>query len=385
MSKKKKYIILIICAITLFVAILILRSALMKKEQQNKEYNNLDDFTTPKEVIEYMGGKYIKEVESPEENFYLDIYANLKVDTYTDKTSNEDYYRTTVRIMANTLKFKNFRIIDDEKKNLIVVLCDEGNESISRTYINGDDSYFATQDSKIKLDEMQEIAITEFYIEAVELNNLINNNWNKTAINTTNANEFNDYLYLESGIAVRNVYRKVFNILFESNYSNSVLNGIKTDTSLEEVVKALGKPSFGSIEEGLIGYKGTKIYAFFTGREISIYRVENYETDRLIEILKEFQDKADVKKFVSAVTDMWPDYDIYNYDEKYVNLIYALKGIKIQFNISSSHGLIVGNNYAGNIEELKNLKEELEIKEIYFDNTDFVYEAELERINSARG
>lgn len=385
MSKKKKYIILIICAITLFVAILILRSALMKKEQQNKEYNNLDDFTTPKEVIEYMGGKYIKEVESPEENFYLDIYANLKVDTYTDKTSNEDYYRTTVRIMANTLKFKNFRIIDDEKKNLIVVLCDEGNESISRTYINGDDSYFATQDSKIKLDEMQEIAITEFNIEAVELNNLINNNWNKTAINTTNANEFNDYLYLESGVAVRNVYRKVFNILFESNYSNSVLNGIKTDTSLEEVTKTLGEPSFGSIEEGLIGYKGTKIYAFFTGREISIYRVENYETDRLIEILKEFQDKADVKKFVSAVTDMWPDYDIYNYDEKYVNLIYALKGIKIQFNISSSHGLIVGNNYAGNIEELKNLKQELEIKEIYFDNTDFVYEAELERINSARG
>lgn len=385
MSKKKKYIILIICAITLFVAILILRSALMKKEQQNKEYNNLDDFTTPKEVIEYMGGKYIKEVESPEENFYLDIYANLKVDTYTDKTSNEEYYRTTVRIMANTLKFKNFRIIDDEKKNLIVVLCDEGNESISRTYINGDDSYFATQDSKIKLDEMQEIAITEFYIEAVELNNLINNNWNKTAINTTNANEFNDYLYLESGVAVRNVYRKVFNILFESNYSNSVLNGIKTDTSLEEVTKTLGEPSFGSIEEGLIGYKGTKIYAFFTGREISIYRVENYETDRLIEILKEFQDKADVKKFVSAVTDMWPDYDIYNYDEKYVNLIYALKGIKIQFNISSSHGLIVGNNYAGNIEELKNLKQELEIKEIYFDNTDFVYEAELERINSARG
>ena len=75
----------------------------MNEEQEKKEFNSLDDFTTPKEVIEYMEGKYIKETESIEENFYLDIYATLKVNLYTGETSNEEYYRTMVRLMANTL------------------------------------------------------------------------------------------------------------------------------------------------------------------------------------------------------------------------------------------------------------------------------------------
>ncbi len=379
----KKRIIILVSAIVVFVAILILRNILISK--RTKEFNSLDDFTTPKDVIEYMEGIYIKETESIEEDFYLDIYATLKVDLYTGETRNEEYYRTTVRIMANTLKYKNFRIIDDEKKNLISVICDEENSKISRTYINGDDSYFATRDSEIKSEKMQNVAITEFEIEATELNNLINKNWNKTAINTTNANEFNDYLYLDNGIAVRNVYKKVFNILFRSNYSSNVLNGIKSNTSLEDVVKILGKPTFGSIEENLIGYKGTDVYAFFTGREISIYRVEDYETDELIEILKKFQDDGDVKKFVSSITDMWPDYEEYAYGEEFVNLIYSLRGIKIQFNITPSHGLIIGSNYAGNKEELKELKEKLGIKEIYFENLDFVYEKELARVNNAKG
>ncbi len=385
MTKKKKNIILLICAIIIFVAILILRNILIEKEQQNKTYNSLDDFTTPKEVIEYMEGKYIKELESTEENFYLDIYANLKVNTYTDNVSNEDYYRQLVRIMANTLEFKSFRIIDDDKKNLITVVCDEENSKISRTYINGDDSYFATQNSKLEFTEMQITPITEMNIESTELNNLINKNWDKTAINTTNTNEFSDYLYLDNGISVKNIYKKVFNIVFKSNYTNNVLNGIKPNTKLEDVIKILGKPSFGNIEEGLIGYKGEKIYAFFTGKEISIYRVETYDTDQLVEILKKFQDDRDVKKFVSAITDMWPDYNEYVYGEKFVNLIYVLKGLKIQFNITSTHGLIIGNNYYGNREELQELKEELGIKEIYFDNTDFVYENELSRVNDAKG
>lgn len=385
MTKKKKRIILLVSAIVLFVAILILRNVLIDKKQQQKEFNSLDDFTTPKEVIEYMEGKYIKETESIEEDFYLDIYANLKVNTYTNETSNEEYYRTTVRIMANTLKFKNFRIIDDEKKILIAVICDEESSKISRTYINGDDSYFATQDSKIELEKFQDTPITEFNIQSAELDNLINRNWNKTAINTENANEYSDYFYLDNGIAVRNVYKKVFNVLFKTNYSNNVLNGIKPNTSLEDVIKILGEPTFGTIGENVIGYKGTNIYAFFTGREISIYRVENYETEEFIEILKEFGEKRDVKKFVSAITDMWPDYEEYVYGESHVNLIYSLKGIKIQFNITSSHGVIIGSNYAGSREELKQLKEELGIKEIYFDNTDFVYEKELARVNNARG
>ena len=385
MDKKKKNIILLICVIVLFVAILILRNALTNNENKNKEYNTLNDFTTPKEVIEYMGGKYIKEKKSTDENFYLDIYADLKVNTYTNEVSNEEHYRQLVRIMANTLAFKNFRIIDEFKNILISVICNEEDSSISRTYINGDDNYFANQDSKINLEKMQDVKITKFKIEAPELIQLINNNWDKNIINTNGAEELDNYLYLDNGISIRNVYKQVFNIIFKNNYKNNILNEINTSTSMEEVIEILGEPTFGSIEGGLIGYKGNQIYAFFTGYEVSIYRVENDEENNLINILRNFNDSGDVKKFVSAITDMWKDYDLYEYDSNFVDLIYSLKGVKIQFNITSSHGLIVGNNYIGNLDELVNLKEELGIQEIYFDNTDFVYEAEISRRNNVKG
>lgn len=385
MTKKRKYTIILIIVTVLFVTILILRNSLMNKQNQNKEYNSLDDFTTPKEVIEYMGGKYISEKKSSDENFYLDIYANFNVDLYTGEKSNEEQYRKMVRIMAYTLKFENFRIADEEKQILIAVICDKESSSISRTYINGDDNYFANQDSKIELSKINKNKITEFNIEAPELIQLINKDWDKNAINLTVQEDFNDYLYFNNGIAIRNVYKKVFNILFREDYLGDVLNGINTKTSLEDVVKILGEPTFGTTEDGLIGYKGNDIYAFFSYETISIYRVENCKTDRLLNILKNFKEQRDVKKFVSSITDMWSDYDTYSYDTQFVNLRYSLKGVKVQFNITSSHGLIVGSNYVGDIEELKKLKEEIGLEEIYFQNIDYVYEAEQNRLDSAKG
>ena len=385
MTKKRKYTIILIIVTVLFVTILILRNSLMNKQNQNKEYNSLDDFTTPKEVIEYMGGKYISEKKSSDENFYLDIYENFNVDLYTGEKSNEEQYRKMVRIMAYTLKFENFRIADEEKQILIAVICDKESSSISRTYINGDDNYFANQDSKIELSKINKNKITEFNIEAPELIQLINKDWDKNAINLTVQEDFNDYLYFNNGIAIRNVYKKVFNILFREDYLGDVLNGINTKTSLEDVVKILGEPTFGTTEDGLIGYKGNDIYAFFSYETISIYRVENCKTDRLLNILKNFKEQRDVKKFVSSITDMWSDYDTYSYDTQFVNLKYSLKGVKVQFNITSSHGLIVGSNYVGDIEELKKLKEEIGLEEIYFQNIDYVYEAEQNRLDSAKG
>lgn len=387
MKKKTKKIILLIIAIIVFVAIIVIRNLLIANKAKNKQYNSLDDFQNPKEVIEYMGGQYIKENESTDENFKLDIYAKFKVDLYTGEISNEEHYREMIRIMAYTLKFDNFRIADEEKQILIAVICNKENSSIERTYINGYDNYFAKENSKIDFNKMGNVELTEFNIQSPELIQLINENWNKGLINTSNIqDEFDNYIYLNNGIAIRNVYKNVFNIVFKNGYKEDVLNGINTSTSLKDVIKKLGEPTFGSIEEGLIGYKGHEIYAFFSLGEISIYRVEKYEnTEELINILKRFKDDRNVKKFVSAITDMWKDYDLYRYDTKYVNLIYSLKGIKIQFNVTDSHGLIVGNNYVGNRKDLVKLQEELGLKEIYFENTDFVYETEQTRKNDVRG
>lgn len=382
MNKKKTRKTLLIIAVVLFVILLLLRNFIIK---ENKQYNSLEDLETPEDVIIYMGGKYIKEKESADENFKLDIYANLKVDLYTGDTSNEPYYEELIGTMAYVLEFDNFRIIDEEKENLIAVVCNKEIDMVSDFYINGYYNYYEREESIRELNKMNETEITELNIESPELISLVKNNWNKSSLGIDYEKEFNNYLYSNNGIAVRNVYKKVYNIVFRNNYSGNVLNGINTQMSIEEVIEILGQPTFGNLEDGLIGYKGTEIYAFFYYNQISIYRVENYETDDFINAIKEFKEREDIKKYISSITDMWPDYDLYSYDTGYVNLSYVLKGIKIQFNITNKHGVIIGNNYNGNISELTKLKEEFGIEEIYFENEDFVYEAEKTRVNSVKG
>lgn len=377
MNKNKKMLLLIIIAIFVIVAILIVRNYIINK---NKQFNTLDDFETSKEVIEYMEGKYIKQKESDDENFKFDIYATLKLDLYTEDEDNEEYYKQLAGMMAYTLKFENFRIIDEEKQNIVAVVCNKELQEISKIYINGYNNYFEREESKKQLEQMNTPIITNFNVESPELIQLINKDWIKTALNLKLEEGDNGYSYTNNGIEVKNVYQKVFNIVFNQNYTNNVVNGINTKMTLDEIIEILGTPTFGSTKERLIGYRNEKVYVFFTGRDISVYRVEEYETDELINIIKEYKNEEDIIKYISKITSMWPDYDEYNYDTNYINLTYCLKGIKIQYNITNKHGLIIGNNYKGSMKELENLKEELNFEEIYFENQDFVYETETHRV-----
>lgn len=384
MTKRKNKILLII-AIVLFIVILILRNFLIEQALKNKQYNSLDDFETPKEVIQYIGGKYIKEKKSTDENFSLDIYATLAKNLYDGENSNKDYYYELIQTMGYTLKFDNFRIIDDEKKLLISVLCDKSKPIITNIYINGESNYFESQDSKYELEKFDETPITDFNIQAPELQSLIDKNWNKNTIDLTNAKSIDENYVSLDDIHIRTVHRNVFNIVFNYKYSGNVLNNINVQNSLDEVIEILGEPTFGSKDSRIIGYKGKNIYVFFSYSQISVYRVEDYDTTELIDILKQYNEDKDLKKYVSAITDMWQDYNLYKYDTNYINLQYALKGLKIQYNINSENGLIIYSNYVGDTSDLVELKEEYGLKEIYFKNENSVYEEEIRRLNDAKG
>ena len=99
----------------------------------------------------------------------------------------------------------------------------------------------------------------------------------------------------------------------------------------------------------------------------------------LVTLLNLFEESEDIKSFVSSLTDVWPDYDLYDYDENYVNLKYTLKGIKIQFNVTEDNGVIVHYNYPGYLRESKKLidikNENIELPNwIYLNSIDSVYE-----------
>ena len=399
MKKKKKIIkIVLIVSIVLFLIILIIANKVAEKKKiedekenyyANKIYNSIEDFKTVEEVIIYKKAKYIKEEESNVEGYDVDIYTNLKYPLYTDTENNSLFYKDMIKKIAYVLQYKNFRVIDEEKNIVIAAICDASKKSIVKLYVNGEENYWENRELATNLNRINtQEASRNIVIQSEELKNLIANQWkrNKLKIEITK-NKIGDYeIFEEQGLQIRTIYKKVFNIIFTSDYNKEVVNNIKTGTDLKEIIRILGTPTFGEENLGLIGYKGEKIYVFFTESKISVYRVEDqYEKlDEFIILIEKFEREKNVKEFVNGITDIWPDYDQYDWDKNYVHLQYTLKGIKIEFNISSNQGITYSSNFTGKIREnltvqdIQNNIEKLP-KYTFFDSEDSVYKLELER------
>lgn len=399
MEKKKKIIkIVLIVSIVLFLIILIIANKVAEKKEiedekenyyANKIYNSIEDFKTVEEVIIYKKAKYIKEEESNVEGYDVDIYTNLKYPLYTDTENNSLFYKDMIKKIAYVLQYKNFRVIDEEKNIVIAAICDASKKSIVKLYVNGEENYWENRELATNLNRINtQEASRNIVIQSEELKNLIANQWkrNKLKIEITK-NKIGDYeIFEEQGLQIRTIYKKVFNIIFTSDYNKEVVNNIKTGTDLKEIIRILGTPTFGEENLGLIGYKGEKIYVFFTESKISVYRVEDqYEKlDEFIILIEKFEREKNVKEFVNGITDIWPDYDQYDWDKNYVHLQYTLKGIKIEFNISSNQGITYSSNFTGKIREnltvqdIQNNIEKLP-KYTFFDSEDSVYKLELER------
>ena len=381
MKKIKRAIIIFVVIIIILVTFGLIRQRIIKKQEDTRPLNSLADLKNPKDVMRYCGGEYLGEKESTDDKYKLDIYVKFNVDLYTGEKSNEEYYRKVARTMAYVLKFESFRLADEDKKILIAVECNSEDKKIETTYINGYINYFARQNSEIQYENMSNTKITELNIQAPELIRLINNNWRKNTLNLGEGQEYNNRIIYSNGIYIKNTYKTVFNIVFSDNYTENVVNNINTQMSLNDIIAILGNPAFDDRENsGVIGYKGNDIYVFFERGQISVYPIQEYDTTSFVDLVKEFASTTDVKKFCSSLTSLWPDYDSYNYGEQLVDLAYSLKGIKVQFNVTDKHGIIVYNNYCGSIEELKKIQEDTGLEELYFVDENSVYLAEIDNV-----
>lgn len=330
---------------------------------------------------------------SKDSNYQLDIYLTAKENLYTKEKSNEEFYNKLIQKLADTVNYQSFRIIDQKNNNQIDVICSYTNKEIYRIYINGEYNYYSKETSKKVLREYQKTKETNLNIQSNEINTLIEQDWLQETLNLpTSDAEYEKYnIYADLGLEIRAIQNKVYNIIFNLQYKSNVVNNIKPGDSLNKIIQILGTPTFGNLEDKLIGYKGKEIYVFFTTDEISVYRVEkeNQGTE-FQELIEEYQKKRIEKDFVTKLTDLWNDYNVYNYDAYTVDLSYALKGIKIQYGVTKDHGIIVYQNYTGKIlnnrtiEQLKN-ENEIQIPEfIHFSKEDLVYEVEKERVGQLR-
>ena len=349
--KNKKKIIIIISLIILFFVIGIIASQIKKK---NKSYNSLDDFDDIKELVEYYGCDYKKMKNSEEKDFSKDIYLTFKEDTIDNDGKTARFtYETLIKLISQKLEYINYRIIDESRNLTVRVMFDENKNGYYT--INNLNNYFDNLESLYNINNKKEEKINKVDIVSTELQNIINNDWIKKKINLGNktATCENYDIYWNNGYKIRTINNKIYNIIFTKNYSSEILKGIKVGMTNEEIKNVLGNPTYeNNTEIEIIGYKLEKMYAFFSNGEISIYRPDEYNEEDNKKfaslVTKLFEDK-DYNTFLSALTELYPDYSTYTKEENYINIKYPLKGFEISFGKNIDSGITIYNNFNGNI------------------------------------
>lgn len=384
-------IMIFIIMITIFIFIII---------RNNKKYTSIEDFDTIKEVVEYMGSEYIDDYRT-NSSYKRKVELKFKYLPYNeDKTSNENYYNQMIGFIAEVIGYSNFILHDAENEIEVRVQCDPNNRSVVNVNINNIDNYFSVNDNTNAISSYTKVNNIDTIINSVELIKLINNNWgySEELFGTKDSYYSNYDIFFDEGIETRVIkneiltdesetdINKVFNIVFTKKYNKSVINNLYTNSGLAEVINILGEPQFGSKDNGLIGYKSDKMYIFFTGSQISIYRLDSPDKTTFAKIVTKFIEEKNSKDLISDLVNIWPDYDnsTNNMDEDSRSLTYTLYGIKVQFNITNEHGIILYNDFSGNVtedvtfEEILNKTKEIP-KYVYVKNTSLVYENEIMR------
>lgn len=364
-KKHKKIIIILVSILLLFLITIILIKIDQKKKYEKfmeeetarvKQYTALTDFQSIQEVALYLDCKLEKQEKSQKENVDYDIYMTLPIDVADGHAKHKTFLEKLIQYSAYALKYKNFIIIDKSKNINIAVVCNEKEQEIETYYINNVENYFTTKQNEENIDSFKTTSEIELNVTSNELQQIISLDWRSSNLQVGTAEStFKGYdIYFDEGYQIKKVAGKVFNIVFTDKYQNNVVNNLNVNSTIEEIKNSLGKPQFES--GNLIGYKSKDFYVFFYNNQISIYRVDYYDTEKFAEIIDKYKESTDTKSFVDEVKSNWTDYDISDYGTNYIKIQYTLKGITIKYDSTEKQGIVVYNNYNGKLLRKSNFR-----------------------------
>lgn len=373
--------------ITISIILVVIVCVVMVVKNLNKKYNTIEDFSSVKEVLEYLGCTYIRTEKAKDEEYNKNIHVKFNKDLYENEQSNERFFSNLVQMVAKVSNYESTILTDSERNITIKIKCDEENTIFQTYYINDVEDYFAKQDSNNSISGFEEEDNTKILINSTVLKEAINKKWTYNDINFgSKESEFENYdIYFEEGIKVRCVSSKVFNIIFNSSYKDAVVNNIKVGTKLDDVEKVLGTPTYKDESNNVIGYKTTGIYVFFTEEEISVYRVDNtYNIQFYEEIEKFVNGENDFQTYVNNLTTMWTDYDEYANTDDYFMITYTLKGVSIQVTSENKDGIHLYSNYLG-LQKDEDIQKLVDSGKVHVDTkTNLIFESELKRLSAEK-
>lgn len=377
---KKKSIIVISIIIIFLLAITIS----IKSIKQEKTKNTL------KKIAEYYECEFVKEKNANEKGYSKKlfwIYDVPPVDA-DDGIQYKEQYETVLKAIAAQIK-DNFILIDNKHSIEIRVKYNPENNKVSYL-INNDNNFFQNEANKQIAKLQKEKPTTTINIISTELQHTIENEWSRKKTEKDYGNKIkyeNSYDVYSSGIKVKTVNSKIYNLIFLKEHQGNVFENITTGMDNASIRNILGQPTYENTEANLlIGYKTKDFYVFFSNGQISIYPVENFDENKnnqFAEIVSEYINNTNIyKETLQKVTQLYPDYSEYIQNEDSIDLKYPLKGFEIKMGKGERTGIYIYENYKGKISP-NITKEDLESKtlnNIYLVDSNFIFEEELNRI-----
>ena len=377
---KKKSIIVISIIIIFLLAITIS----IKSIKQEKTKNTL------KKIAEYYECEFVKEKNANEKGYSKKIFWIYDVPPVDadDGIQYKEQYETVLKAIAAQIK-DNFILIDNKHSIEIRVKYNPENNKISYL-INNDNNFFQNEANKQIAKLQKEKPTTTINIISTELQHTIENEWSRKKTEKDYGNKIkyeNGYDVYSSGIKVKTINSKIYNLIFLKEHQGNVFENITTGMDNESIRNILGQPTYENTEANLlIGYKTKDFYVFFSNGQISIYPVENFDENKnnqFAEIVSEYINNTNIyKETLQKVTQLYPDYSEYIQNEDSIDLKYPLKGFEIKMGKGEKTGIYIYENYKGKISP-NITKEDLESKtlnNIYLVDSNFIFEEELNRI-----
>ena len=377
---KKKSIIVISIIIIFLLAITIS----IKSIKQEKTKNTL------KKIAEYYECEFVKEKNANEKGYSKKIFWIYDVPPVDadDGIQYKEQYETVLKAIAAQIK-ENFILIDNKHSIEIRVKYNPENNKISYL-INNDNNFFQNEANKQIAKLQKEKPTTTINIISTELQHTIENEWSRKKTEKDYGNKIkyeNSYDVYSSGIKVKTINSKIYNLIFLKEHQGNVFENITTGMDNASIRNILGQPTYENTEANLlIGYKTKDFYVFFSNGQISIYPVENFDENKnnqFAEIVSEYINNTNIyKETLQKVTQLYPDYSEYIQNEDSIDLKYPLKGFEIKMGKGERTGIYIYENYKGKISP-NITKEDLESKtlnNIYLVDSNFIFEEELNRI-----
>lgn len=343
MNNRTFFKIIILFLIILFFILLCFSIIMVNKlKNDNRQIATINDERpqTVKEVIENSESEYIKEEDNK-------IYVKFAKKLYDSTTkSNESYFNNLISEIEMFFSKKEFYLIDDEQKINIYVKYEDNNY---KTIINGIEDYFnkGTKFQEIKYPEFQLIYTPNEYLKLLLSANMSPRLISKS-LGEGQKLENNYTSYLDGEILIRKTgINTVRNIIFTYKYKDDVVKNVKVKTSLKEIQNIYPDNSYGSVNEGYLGYYTDEYYYFFYDDEISVYPISYYENDKFEKLLVEYLEDKNLDKFINSIMGTLRDYDYLEYDFETgkAHIMFSHKGYEIDIDSSNPNGIILYSNY----------------------------------------